>query len=379
MSDQLFPDVIDGSTLGALFSESLFMPIAVEGEMGSSGAATVKQLQTIQRPSDSQTAFGAGSSLDNIVQFLLGRGISPVYAIASSKATPPTILQREAAWAVLEPLQNIRLRLTDDVTLATLAALGTSCQNADLLNNKQVAFGGLATGLTKSTYISACETLNNNRFVLVCPGVFDNNGNLLTGAYAAAAAAADVALNSDISDDLNLDVLQNLSGIETDANLQPLFLERVISGVVVNDFEDILQAGGSPLMTDRSGLGVRITHLRMTWTGATPESDYSYDSLMTRLIVDQIFLDVRSYCYDNNFLDKGNTQVVRDALSAGITALLLARNNWIQPVTQSDGTLGYNVSVTSSNDQRSVIISYNGVVVRGIATILVDANLSIPV
>jgi hypothetical protein len=48
-------------------------------------------------------------------------------------------------------------------------------------------------------------------------------------------------------------------------------------------------------------------------------------------------------------------------------------------VLQPDGSQGYNVSVTSSADNRQVIVGYEGVVVRGINTVKVAANLSIPV
>lgn len=379
-STQLFPEVVDASSLGAKISSSLFLPIAIEGQAGSDGNCVINTEYAIQTPNDAVTIFGATSPLTNLILFLLGRGVNPVIAVASIKgASTPTLLQREAAWAVLESDYLVRIRLTDDTSQATLAGLAASCDNANLLNNKQIAFGGLLAGTQKPQIISANKALNHKRLVLVSPGIIDLNNATQSGAYSAAVAAADVALNSDISDDLNLDTLVNLTGIELNAQGQPLFLERVISGVVVNDFEDVLQAGGSPLMTDRSGLGVRITHLRMTWTGATPGTDSSYDALMTRLIVDQVFLDVKGYCYDNNFLQKGNTQKNRDALQAGVEALLEARSTWIDPILQPDGTTGYGVTVIPSPDQRQVTIQYQGTVIRGIATIQVDAQLVIPV
>jgi len=62
-----------------------------------------------------------------------------------------------------------------------------------------------------------------------------------------------------------------------------------------------------------------------------------------------------------------------------VDALLNERSEWIKPVMQPDGTTGYNVSVTSSPDERQLTVGYEGVVRRGISTIKVAANLTIPI
>jgi hypothetical protein len=108
-------------------------------------------------------------------------------------------------------------------------------------------------------------------------------------------------------------------------------------------------------------------------------TDSSFDALQTRLIVDQLFIDVRDYCEGNKFLRRGNTQKTRDDLKAGVEELLRDRSNWLLPKAQPDGTLGYLVAIIPSVDNRQVTISYQGVVVRGIQKILVDAKLEIPV
>lgn len=376
----IFPEVRDVSNVGARYTSPLYLPIAVEGQADISSSCNVGQVYTVNVPSDSDGFFGVSSPLGLLVKFLLSRGVSPIYAAASVKsASPPTLVQRQAVWSTMESMPQPRIRLTDDVTQATLEALATSAENAALLFNKQVAFGGLAAGTTKDVLISAAEAINSKRFVLVAPGIFDSSNVLQSGAFAAALVAAEVAKNADISDDLDMMLVPNALGIETGANGQPLFAESVVSGSVVNDFADLLAAGVSPLMTDRSGSGLRITHLRMTYTGATPGSDTSFDALETRLIIDQIFVDVREYVIDNNFLRKGNTDTTRTDLQAGIAALLADRASWVSPVVQPDGTTGYNVSVIASADLRSVTVRYEGVINRNIQVVNVDAELTIPV
>jgi len=238
----------------------------------------------------------------------------------------------------------------------------------------------LASGTAKaslSTAATAIETGSaegSKRTVLVAPGVYDQNGVLISGAYAAAAIAAEVARNPDISDDLDLKNLPLLTGIEKEASSLPVFRVKVVAGTPVNDFEDLLQDGVSPLQSSRTGAGVQITHLRTVYS-----ADGTFDSLMTRLIIDQLFVDVKNYVLDAIYLRRGNTEEVRNRIKSGVEALLAERRAWLNPITQVDDTLGWNVTVTSSPDNRQVTIAYEGVVVRGISTIQVAANLSIPV
>lgn len=374
-SAQLFPEVRDKSGLGARRAQSFFLPIGIEGQADAAGSAVVAAVNQINRPSDADTLFGAASSLALMVKFLLGRGISPVFAVASVKSpTPPTLVQRQAAWATLEAHPLVRLRMTDDTAQATHVALAASCDNANLIYNKHIAFGGMPAGTTKAALITAAGAIANKRFVLIGPGVYDIVGTLMSGNYAAAAVAAAVSQNPDITDDLDLMLLVNLAGLELGANGLPIFTKRVASGVAVNDFEDLLQAGVSPVMADPDGSGVRVTHLRTTYV-----ADTTFDALETRLIVDQIFLDVKNYVTNNNFLRRGNTPQTRDDLQAGVQALLAERSAWITPVVEPSGTLGYNVQVSPTTDMRGVTVRYEGTVVRNVQTVDVDASLTIPV
>jgi hypothetical protein len=370
---QLYPEVKDATTLGARFSQPIFMTIAVEGEAGAAGSAVVATPYVISRPADADTRFGATSPLGVLVKFLLSRGAPSVIAIASAKGATPTLVQRQAAWALLESDPTVRIRLTDSLVQADLVALADSAEFAESIQNKQVAFGGMAAGTTSANLVTAAGAIASKRFVLVGPGVYDANGSLLSGAFAAACVAVEVAKNPDLADDLDTLPIAGLTGIEKDANGMPIFRLKVSGGTPVNDFETLLQGGVSPLRQAAIG-GVEITHLRMAYT-----TDTTMDALMTRLIVDQLFLDVRQYALDNRFLRRGNTAENREDLAAGVEALLQERSNWIRPKIQPDGTFGYLVAVIPDTTGRKVTVSYQGVVVRGIQVVEVDAQLDIPV
>lgn len=379
----LDPRVIDASTLTPKASSDIYLPVGIEGQADTAGTAAVGTLMRIARVDEAVTAFGAipASPLTRITKAVLDRGAGPVVAVASAKgATLPTLVQRQAQWQKLSSDTHVRLRLSDTEIQAELNALATSVGEADLLYNKQVAFGGLATGQTKAQLTSAAGALATagglagaTRFVFVGPGVYDETGTLRGGSFAAACVAAEVAKNSDPGNDLDLWTMPLLGGIELGPDGRPVFQRQVVSGVAVNDYEDLLQGGVSVLQPSRVPGGVQTTHLRTVYIAST-----TYDNLYTRIIVDQVFVDVRDYILDKNFLRVGNTSRVREQIKSGVAAMLEARSTWISPVAQVDGTLGYNVSVTSSADNRQVTVGYEGIVVRGISTVRVAANLSIP-
>lgn len=372
-STQLFPEVIDASTLGSKVTSAIFLPIGIEGQMDNDGTGVINTVYTISRASDASTIFGVASSLTKLIGFLLDRGAGPITAIASKKGSAPLLAERQAAWQILEMSRVVRLRLTDSTTTADLTALGTSCNNAALLNNKQTAIVGIPTGQTKAQAITVAAAIGNSRTVLVAPGVYKDDGTLANGSYSAAAVAARLAVNPDIADDLDTAELPNLLAIEKDTPGNPIFREIVVAGVLVNDFEDLLQGGVSPLMPGRNG-GVSISHLRTTYI-----VDGRWDALMTRLIVDQIFILIRDYCYEFQNLRKPNTQKNRDLLASGVDSILQAHGDWISPHNLGDGSVGYGVTVIASPDNRQQIIHYEGDVNRGTQTILVDGNLTIAV
>jgi hypothetical protein len=329
------------------------------------------QIKTI---GDAVTAFGPASSLTLLCSAVINRGSSPVIAAASKKGTAPLLTDRQTVWDNMAGDRNIRIRLTDSTAQADHAALADSCEAAEQVQNKQFCIVGLATATPKATYITAAGAIASKRGVLVGPGVYDEQGVLQAGPFTAACVAAEVSKNSDPSNDLDLWTIPFLTGIEKDASGFPIFREKIVSGVATNDYEDLLQGGVSPLQPSFTPGGVMTTHLRMAWV-----TDSTYDALSTRLIVDQVFVDVKNYIYAGGYLRRGNTETTRNLIASGVESLLLLRQDWVQAVVQPDGTLGYNVSATASPDMRQIIVSFTGVVVRGVQTILVSAQLIISV
>jgi len=379
-STLLDPRVIDASTLIPKATAGIYLPIGIEGQADTVGSANIATPYVINRIDEANTAFGPASTITAIITQVLNSGAGPVLAVCSAKGATPTLVQRQAAWAVFESDVNTRIRLTGSELQADLAALAVSCANANLLYNKQIAIVGMPSGTAKAALISAASSIASggtdaaSRTALVAPGVYDQFGTLRGGSYAAAVVAAEVAKNADPSNDLDLWTIPLYTAIEKDANGLDVFRRKVVSGSAVDDFEDLLQGGVSPLQPAVVGGGIMTTHLRTTYITNT-----AWDNLYTRIIVDQLFVDVKTYIYNQNFLRAANTDGTRARIKSGVEATLNARSSWVQPVQQGDGTTGYNVSVTSSPDNRQVTVGYEGIVVRGINTVKVAANLTIPV
>jgi hypothetical protein len=356
------------------------MPLGVEGQMDAAGTAVVGTLYAITRGDEASTLFGPASKLTVVCNALLNSGAGPLVAGASQKTTTPTITDRQAVWSKMESDLTIRLRVTDSEIQSDIVALAVSCANADLLYNKQIAVVGMPFGTTKAALLSAAGAIAAGGIVpatracLIGPGVYDSTGTQRGGSYAAAVVASEIATNSDPTNDLDLWGLPNLTAIELGADGRPVFQRKVVSGAAVNDFEDLLQGGVSPLQPSRVPGGVMTTHLRTCYSTNT-----SYDNLYTRIIEDQVFIDVRDFLYDGGFLRMPNNDTTRRMIQSGVIALLTERGSWVRPVTQPDGTQGYNVYVSASADNRQVTVSYEGIIVRGITTIRVAANLSITV
>lgn len=369
-----YPQIVDKSTLTGVFQTDQFMVVGVEGQMNAGATAVVGRPVVVSSAEDANTLFGANSSLAGLVTFLLSRGLNFVWAVASASGVAPTLVQRQTAWAALEENPDIRIRLTDSVTQADLVALADSCEFAEAIQHKQFCFVSVGSPAAKATNIAAAGAIASKRAVLVTPGVYDLNGNLLAGQYVAALVAGEVAKNPDIADSLNNVDVPATAGIEKDvATDMPIYRLRAGAGTPVNDFQDILTAGGSPLQQSRTGLAA-FSHLRTTWT-----VDDTFDALMTLLIKDEVFLGIRNMLLDGRALRTGNTATNRALAAKQVDQWLRTHGDWVEPVVLADGTTGYGVSVTPSADLKSFTVNFFGQVVRGTNVININGTLTIPV
>jgi hypothetical protein len=366
----LFPEVRDVSTVTGVFNQPTFMVIAIEGRGAAPGTAVVGTVYTCKTPQDADTRFGSTSSLAALVKFALGRGAEFVLATASSMSTAPTLVQRQTAWTALEENPTVRVRLTDSTAQADHVALADSCEWAEGIQNKQWAACGLALPSSSAGLTAAAGAIASKRAILVGPGIYDANGVLLDGSFAAAAWAVERAKNLDLSDDMDLVDIPGMTGIEKGTNGLPLFRLRAGAGVPVNDFETLLAGGVSPLMQSLGG-SAAMTHARTTWT-----TDTTFDSLNTLLVKDQLFLDIRAIVQAQGVLKRPNIPFWQGLVASHVEDYLNGKSQgpdaWISAKLLPNGKIGFGVNIVPSSDGKTMTINYQAVINRG--TQKVDVN-----
>jgi hypothetical protein len=367
-----YPQIVDKSTLTGVFQADQFMGIGVEGQKDAGGTATVGLPIIVKTADEANTFFGPASSLASLVKFILGRGINYVYAVASASAALPLLAARQTAWAALEENENVRIRLSDSLVQADLVALADSCEFAENIQNKQFCFVQLGGVSVKATALTAATAVSSKRGVLTSGGVYDLNGNLLSGPYGAAYAACEVAKNPDIADSLNEMSIPATAGIEKEvATGLPIYRLRSGGGVPINDHQDLLTGGVSPYQQGRDGLAA-FTHLRLTYA-----VDTTFDALTTLLIKDEVFIGIRKRLREEKFLRVGNTVDNRSRAAKVVQMFLQEHDDWVQPVALADGTTGYGVTAVPGVDEKSFTINYFGKVVRGTNVININGTLTI--
>jgi hypothetical protein len=367
-----YPEIRDISTLTGVFNLDQYLVIGIEGQKDVGGSQAVAVPVFITSISQSDLAFGATSTLAGLVRYVLAQGINGVWAVASASGSAPTLIQRQTAWAFLEDNPDIRIRLTDSQVQAELVALADSCEFAEAIQNKQMAFVGLATPTTSGALTAAATAISSKRGILVGPGFYDENGILQPGKIAAARIACEVARNPDITDDMDTLALAGTTGIEKDAvSTMPIFRLKANGGAPINDFQVLLTAGVSPLRQGRAGQA-EITHLRTTYI-----TDTTYDALQTLLIRDETFVGLRAMLETQKFLRRGNTAQNRALCATLVESWLIAHGDWVEPRVQPNGELGYGVTVTPSPDLRKMIVDYFGTIVRNNQVIEIRGTLTI--
>lgn len=368
------PRIVDQSTLSGVFVADTFLRIGVEGYMAVDGDATAGVPEVVSTAQEAADAFGVTSSLTQLVQFILSRGVNAVTAVASDATADPELDGRQAAWEALADDPGVRVRLTDSTTQADQVALAASCEAAESIDNKQFCLLAMATPSSKATLSSLAAAVASKRGVVVGPGVYNTAGTLLGGATLSALVAAEIAKNPDISDSLNTYEIPATAGIEKEAATGlPLFRLRSNGGTPLDDFQDLLDDGISPIQQAASGLAA-FTHLRTTWT-----DDDTFDALQTLLIKDEVFLGIRDNLRANNMLRLPNNSDNRTLAAALTDAYLKSHDDWVEPTLLPTGTTGYGVTTQTFPDNSGFTLFYNGEVVRGTNRINIAGTLQIPV
>ena len=299
-----------------------------------------------------QAAEDLGSSTETaeLVRLLFRNGASAVYGIPVSQDG-----QYTQAIATAEQLEQARVVVCDSTTAQVQQDLRESVERASSVRRERIAVVGGAAGETVSQLTARAEQLNSERVVLVAPAALDEQGESLSGARCAAAAAGAIAGQSDPAIPLSGAVLSGLSGLT--ARYDDSEIDALVRGGVTP-----LESVGGEICVMR-GITTR------TKTGGT--ADATWRELTTILIVDEVIPGIRD-ALRARFTRAKNTAQSRSAIRSQVIVELEKR------VAQEIITDYEDVTVTAVVDEPTVcLVEFAFTVAHGLNQIWLSAHITI--
>jgi hypothetical protein len=248
-------------------------------------------------------------------QMLFGTGLSGNTAGNNGETAGST--QYTAGLALLE---------SDIINIVTLA--GQTASNAAMVTALQGHLNGTAEikrerigvigsdGSTDANAISG-HSLNSERLIFVAPGIKVTEGEILTGAYTAAAV---VGLISSLP-------------VQSSPTNKPLTIPGLSVNFSTPQLEKLVQ---NRVLAIENRSGFRIVK------GITTSTNSAWHQITTRRIVDYAIYGVRSGC--NPYIGKLNNERVRGAMKATIDAFLTR-------MVDAESLVSYELDVTATRAQ----------------------------
>lgn len=323
--------------------------IGVAAKSTSGAANTAVRLTSYEM---GLSAFGedaAGSpGMSAILKLLFLGGASTVVAVRVEGD------EYDAAFAVLQAAENVQVIVCDSGELTVQQALRTSLESASAARRERIAVVGMS-GASTTELTDRAKALNSERMVLVGPDGLDSAGKPLPGIFAAAAAAAAVAVTRDPAIPLNGTKLSGLTGVSED------YGDREI---------DLLVRGG---VTPLEAVGGVVSPIRgittRTMTGGA--DDTTWRELTTILIADDVIPAIRQ-SLRSRFSQTKNTVQTRGAIRA--QTIVELENKLRAEIIDSYS----DVAVSASEEDPTVcLVEFSFSVAHGLNQIYLTAHITI--
>ena len=341
--------VVDGSGGGKVVAAAARAKIGTVGE-----AVTVTgEAEAIERfgPADGE------GCLTSLIRMALANGASAVVATAASVgAQEPTAEEYQAAFAVLEAVENIGVVVCGSTDVTVQQKLRDSVEAASAARRERVAVVGGAKGESVSQLVDRAEALNSERVVLAAPGGLTEAGaEGCSAVEAAAAVAGAIAGERDPAVPLGGAVLSGLSGL------------AVRYGD--NDLDVLIRGGVTPLECVAGEVSVVRGVTTRTKTGEA--ADATWRELSTILIVDDVIPAVRN-SLRTRFRRAKNTAQTRGAVRSQVI-LELENKKTAEIINGYD-----NVAVTVREDAPTVcLVEFGFSVASGLNQIHLTAHITV--
>ena len=288
---------------------------------------------------DAEARYGKGTNIANLMEIAMRNGASKfiIVKVAEDGGTPGEFLYEDAL-AVLALEEAVNIVLTDIEDSTGHEILKAHCLEASANRKERIAIIGNAVSADMSSVNTGAGTLNSGRVFSVYPNPLDASGDEISGIYAAAALAGQIAAETDPSMPMTNVELKGFFGLSkklTDDEMNTMILAGVI-----------------PLESNNG----KITVVRAVSTYTKDEegnNDITWQELTTTTISDFIFKDLRSRLSKKYGRAKQN-QKTRDALKSEMMSGLFdyERLEYLEEVQANDASVAVNPANPTRNDIR---------------------------
>lgn len=298
------------------------------------------------------SAFGedaAGTSgMSAILKLLFLGGASTVVAVRVDGD------DYASAFGVLQTVENVQVIVCDSGELTVQQALRASLESASAARRERIAVVGMSNA-TVTELTTRATALNSERMVLVGPDGLDSAGKPISGVFAAAAAAAAVAVTRDPAIPLNGTPLNGLTGVSADYSDSEI---------------DVLVRGG---VTPLEAVGGVVSPVRGITTRTTTggADDTTWRELTTILIADDVIPSIRQ-SLRSRFSQTKNTAQTRGAIRAQTIVELESKLRAEIIDSYSD------VAVSASEEDPTIcLVEFSFAVAHGLNQIYLTAHITI--
>lgn len=283
---------------------------------------------------DAKAKYGKDSNIISLMSTAIDNGGSKfiVVRVDASGATP----DYATALSVSELEEAVDIVITDSVSPTDFATIKTSINSASADRKERTAVIGFDVNTDITTAVSATASLNSNRMLAVYPNPLDSNGNELSGMYAAAAVAGQLAGEIDPS--------MPMTGVELSG------FYGLVKKLKSTEMEALIDAGIVPLSTT-NGI-IRIVRCITTYTkDAANLTDITWQEVTTTRVSDYIFKDLRNGLASKFQRAKQNKDT-RDAIKSEVMTRLLTYQSleYIENVADTDVNIEINLTNPLRND-----------------------------
>lgn len=308
--------------------------------IGIIGVATSGDINKPYAPTsydDAVSRYGKDSSVVKLMRTATSNGGNRFIIVrVESNEDGATSDNYALALAELELEEAVNIVITDSTDPIIHLKIKEHCDLASEDRKERIAFVGHATKSEINTVMTAAQTLNSGRVYTSYPNPLDENGEEVSGIFAAAALAGQIAAETDPSMPMTNVGINGFYGLA----------KKMKESEIVS----LIEAGVIPFESINGS--ITIVRCISTYTkDADGQTDITWQEITTTRISDYIFKDLRTRLR-RQFARAKQNQATRDAIRSEVITSLLEYQNleYLENVNAEEVIISVNPANPLRND-----------------------------